>query len=538
MIRVVSFRRSVKCVKCTDAESGTQGNRRIFESAAFRANWPTLENWTSFMKPPANPQFSIPRSRRQLLQGLGDGLGLAALGAMLKLDAASAAHSGRSASASDSRKSDHAAQATSVIEIFCPGGLSHVDTWDYRPELEKAHGTAFDAELGKQTFAGVAGAYAKSFWRFRQHGDCGRWLSDLFPLMSQHVDDMAFIHSMQNKSALHGPAMFMMNSGFIRPGFPSMGAWVTYGMGCETDNLPAFVVLPDVRGLPPGGGLNWSAGFLPAVHQGTAIETAFNKDPIANLFPADGRKTDESAEREFLQQLNHQHAAERAGDSLLEARIASYELAARLQLSAPEAVDLSRETESIHELYALKDEDIGPFGRQCLLARRMVERGVRFVQIFCGAENTGSKKIRPNWDSHEDIVRDHGYWGRILDRGTHALLTDLKSRGLLESTLVLCTSEFGRQPFMQGSQKGRDHNPGVFTTWMAGGGIQGGTSYGSSDAMGFKAEENPTYSYDLHATALHLLGIDHEKLSYYHNGIQRRLTDVHGHVIREIIRES
>jgi hypothetical protein len=186
----------------------------------------------------------------------------------------------------------------------------------------------------------------------------------------------------------------------------------------------------------------------------------------------------------------------------------------------------------------LKDEDIGPFGRQCLLARRMVERGVRFVQIFCGAENTGSKKIRPNWDSHEDIVRDHGYWGRILDRGTHALLTDLKSRGLLESTLVFCTSEFGRQPFMQGSQKGRDHNPGVFTTWMAGGGIQGGTSYGSSDAMGSKAAENPTYSYDLHATALHLLGIDHEKLSYYHNGIQRRLTDVHGHVIREIIRES
>ena len=471
-------------------------------------------------------------SRRKFLQGLGDGFGIAALATLLNDEAAQAANPDP---ASRVLQPHHPAKATSVIEIFCPGGLSHVDTWDYRPELEKAHGTSFDAELGKQTFAGVAGEYAKSFWRFRQYGECGRWLSDLFPLMSQHVDDMAFIYSMQNKSALHGPAMFMMNSGFIRPGFPSMGSWVTYGLGCETDNLPSFVVLPDVRGLPPGGVMNWGPGFLPAVHQGTVIETATNKDPIANLFPADGRKTDERDERDFLRVLNRQHAQDRPGDSLLEARIASYELAARLQLSAPEAVDLSRENKSIHQLYALADEDRGPFGRQCLLARRMVERGVRFIQIFCGAENTGAKKIRPNWDSHEDIVRDHGYWGRVLDNGTHALLSDLKSRGLLDSTLVFCTSEFGRQPFMQGKQKGRDHNPGVFTTWLAGGGIKGGSSYGTSDDMGFKAGENPTYSYDLHATALQLLGINHEKLSYYHNGIQRRLTDVHGHVVKEII---
>jgi hypothetical protein len=238
----------------------------------------------------------------------------------------------------------------------------------------------------------------------------------------------------------------------------------------------------------------------------------------------------------FLQSLNRQHAAEHPRDSILEARIAGYELAAKLQLSAPEAVDLSRETEQTNRDYAIDDEDIGPFGRQCILARRLVERGVRFVQIFCGAENTSSKKIRPNWDSHEDIVRDHGYWGRILDTGASALLADLKQRGLLESTLVICTSEFGRQPFMQGKQKGRDHNPGAFTAWMAGGGIQGGTSYGSSDELGFQAAENPTYSYDLHATALHLLGIDHEKLSVYHDGIARRLTDVHGHVIHELIR--
>jgi hypothetical protein len=470
--------------------------------------------------------------RRQFLSRLGDGFGMAAAATMLS------AATTRAQDRSKIHLRDgchHPASANSVIEIFCPGGLSHVDTWDYRPELERADGTAFDAELGKQTFAGIAGNYAKSFWRFRQHGNCGRWLSDLFPLMSRHVDDMAFIYSMQNKSALHGPAMFMMNSGFIRPGFPCMGSWVTYGLGCETENLPSYVVLPDVRGLPPGGSVNWSAGFLPAVHQGTIIETDAGKPPIANLFPAADRPEAAGASQEFLQFLNQQHVQERAGDSLLDARIASYELAARLQLSAPEAVDLARESDTMHGLYATADEDIGPFGRQCLLARRLVERGVRFVQIFCGAENTSSKKIRPNWDSHEDIVRDHGYWGRILDTGVHALLSDLKSRGLLDSTLVFCTSEFGRQPFMQGKQKGRDHNPGVFTAWLAGGGIRGGTSYGTSDDVGFKAAENPAYSYDLHATALHLLGIDHEQLSYYHNGILRRLTDVHGHVIREIL---
>ena len=479
-------------------------------------------------------QYSQPGSRRQFLSQLGDGFGAVAAAAMMGSDRCcgevNPEHPG------SGRLQHHPATASSVIEIFCPGGLSHVDTWDYRPELERAHGTAFDAELGKQTFAGVAGSYAKSFWPFRRHGDCGRPLSDLFPLMAQHVDDMAFVHSMQNKSALHGPAMFMMNSGFIRPGFPCMGSWVIYGLGCETQNLPSFVVLPDVRGLPPGGVINWGAGFLPAVHQGTVLETAADKPPVANLFPTADYRTFDGSSRDFLQLLNRQHAETRQGDTLLEARIASYELAAKLQMSAPEAVDLTRETRSTQQLYALSDEDVGSFGRQCLLARRLVERGVRFIQIFCGAENTSSKKIRPNWDSHEDIVRDHGYWGRILDTGVHALLTDLKSRGLLESTLVFCTSEFGRQPFMQGSQKGRDHNPGVFTAWLAGGGIRGGTSFGTSDDLGFKAAENPAYSYDLHATALHLLGIDHEQLTYYQNGIPRRLTDVHGHVMREIIR--
>ena len=436
-----------------------------------------------------------------------------------------------------SRSPHQAARATNVIQIFCPGGMSHVDTWDYKPELERQHGKPFDPELGKQTFAGIGGNYAKGFWPFRQHGECGRWLSDLFPRLAQHVDDMAFIYSMQSKSALHGPAMFMANSGFIRPGFPSMGAWVTYGLGSESENLPAFVVLPDPRGLPPGGLANWGAGFLPAVHQGTVIETSAERPPIADLFPPAGRAASPAAERdgrEFLRKLNVAHA-ERRSDSLLEARIASYELAARLQLSAPDAVNLDGESAATRQPYELDDPDVGPFGRQCLLARRLVERGVRFVQIFCGAENTSSKKIRPNWDSHEDIVRDHGYWGRVLDTGASALLADLKRRGLLESTLVICTSEFGRQPFMQGSQKGRDHNPGVFTAWMAGGGIRGGTSHGTSDDLGWQAAEHPCHSYDLHATALNLLGLDHERLTFYHNGIQRRLTDVHGEVIRPII---
>lgn len=472
-------------------------------------------------------------SRREFLWKGGGGLGGVALASLLhgagKLEAASLV------SPLASRPSPKPAPAQRVIQIFCPGGMSHVDSWDYKPELERLHGRPFDLADGKNFFSGKAGNYTKSFWEYRQHGECGRWMSSLFPRLSGCVDDMAFIHSMQSKTALHGPAMFMMNSGFILPGFPAMGAWVTYGLGSENENLPAFVVLPDPRGLPPGGVINWGAGFLPAVHQGTVLETAAGKDPIADLFPATEAAPMEGAGRDFLQNLNRSHLQQRAGNTELEARIAAYELAARLQLSAPEVTELRSETEATRRLYQLEDPDAGPFGRQCLLARRLVERGVRFVQVYCGAENTTAKKIRPNWDSHEDIVRDHGYWGAVLDSGASALLLDLKSRGLLESTLVICTTEFGRQPFAQGNNRGRDHNPGAFTAWMAGGGIKGGVSHGASDAMGWKAEVSPTYCYDLHATALQLLGIPHEKLSFYHNGISRRLTDVHGEVIHGIM---
>lgn len=471
-------------------------------------------------------------SRRDWLGRIGSGLGMIACQALLHRSS----HAMAGPSPSGQRGLHHAPVAQHVIEIFCPGGLSHVDTWDYKPQLERLHGSPFDSELGKQTFAGVAGKHAKSFWPFRQHGQSGLWISDLFPKLSQCIDDMAFVHSMQSKSALHGPAMFMMNSGFIQPGFPSMGSWVTYALGSQTENLPEFVVLPDPRGLPPGGIINWGSGFLPAVHQGTVMEIGGSAEAIGDLFPARSMSA-QSQQRsiELLQKWNREHFSQRQADTLLEARIASFELAGKLQMSVPEVVDLEQETEATHRLYGIEDLDAGPFGKQCLLARRLVERGVRFVQIYCGAENTSKKAIRPNWDSHEDIVRDHGYWGRVLDTGASALIGDLKSRGLLESTLVICTSEFGRQPFMQGEQKGRDHNPGAFTAWMAGGGIRGGVAYGASDPIGFKAQENPTYCYDLHATALHLLGIDHQRLTFYHNGIQRRLTDVHGKVIRELI---
>jgi hypothetical protein len=468
--------------------------------------------------------------RRDFLWELGGGLGGVALAAMLNEAQAAPAPTGRSGL-------HHAAKAKAVIQIFCPGGLSHVDSWDHKPELTKRQGKTFDADGKVQFFASKPGNCQGSYWPFRQHGQSGRWISDLFPKLAGKVDEMAFVHSMQSKSALHGPAMFMANSGFILPGFPSMGAWVTYGLGSESADLPSFVVLPDSRGLPPGGVINWGAGFLPAIHQGTTLNSDPSQPPLQDLFPAKEfshlRGNAEKSSRDFLGALNRAHAETRGANSELEARIGAYELAARLQLSAPEATDLTGETEATKQLYRLDHEDIGTFGRQCLLARRLVERGVRFVQIYCGAENTGAKKIRPNWDSHEDLVRDHGYWGPILDNGAAALLTDLKSRGLLDSTLVICTSEFGRQPAAQG--KGRDHNAGAFTAWMAGGGVKGGVAYGSTDELGAKVADKPAYCYDLHATALHLLGVDHEKLTYYNNGARRRLTDVHGHVIKELL---
>lgn len=432
----------------------------------------------------------------------------------------------------------HAPKAKRVIQIFCSGGLSHLDTFDYKPELEKRAGKPFDPDGKLQFFASKPGNCQPSYWKFRQHGESGRWMSDLLPKLARCVDDMAFIYSMRSTTALHGPGCFQMNTGQSMPGFPSMGSWVTYGLGSGNANLPSFVVLPDPRGLPPGGIINWGAGFLPAVYQATTLDTADPEEPIADLFPPVSHRAatpqSKDAGLKFLQQLNQLHRQSRSGNSQLDARIKAYELAARLQLSAPEVTDLKGESPATRKLYDLEHPAAGAFSTQCLLARRLVERGVRFVQIYCGAENTTAEKIRPNWDSHEDIVRDHGYWGAVLDTGASALLHDLKSRGLLDETLVICSSEFGRQPGAQG--KGRDHNAGAFTAWMAGGGIRGGIGYGATDDLGFKAVDQVLHSYELHATALHLLGIDHERLTWYHNGLAQRLTGFEGKgVVSELL---
>jgi len=361
------------------------------------------------------------------------------------------------------------------------------------------------------------------------------------------VDDLAFVHNMVAKSNVHGPATFMQATGFVLPGFPSMGAWVGYALGRISEELPAFVVLPDPRGFPPNGPRNWGAGFLPAEHQGTMVRP-HARTPIADLFPPKKSYVTRQADADLLktlEDLNRKHEAARGGDDRLEARIRSYELAAKMQLSAPEVLDLSREPRYILESYGLDSLDIKVeekiserqeiqyFGRNCLIARRLLERGVRFVQIWSGADNGFPRR---NWDSHEDIERDHWPLGRGMATGAAALIRDLKQRGLLEDTIILWTTEFGRMPCSQGS-RGRDHNPFVFTNWLCGGGIKGGITHGESDEWSWRPAKpgQATYCYDIHATILHLLGIDHERLTVRHNGIDRRLTDVHGHVIEEIL---
>ncbi len=373
----------------------------------------------------------------------------------------------------------------------------------------------------------------KSPWDWKQRGQCGKFVSDLLPHLATCVDDVAFLHAMVSKSNVHGPATYMQATGFVLPGFPSVGAWVSYGLGRLTDDLPAFVVLPDSRGFAPNGPANWGAGFLPAAHQGTLVRPG-NPSPVYDLFPPDHSfvtKESEVAGRTLLKRFNEAHRDTRPGDSRLEARIASYEMAARLQLSAPEVLDLSKETAATRKEYGLDDKVTEDFGRNCLVARRLLERGVRFVQLWSGADNGFPRR---NWDSHEDLARDHASMAAGMDRPAAALLKDLKQRGLLDDTIVLWTTEFGRMPCSQGNS-GRDHNPCAFTSWLAGGGIKGGVSFGDSDEFSYKVASNPTYCYDVHATILHLLGINHEKLTFRHNGIDRRLTDVHGHVLQPIL---
>jgi hypothetical protein len=473
------------------------------------------------------------KTRREFLWELGGGLGGIALAHLLS-DGGLLADAQSAEATKLSLGMHHPPKAKRVVQMFMSGAASQCDTFDYKPDLVKLNGQPFDPGEKVELFQSDPGACMASPWAWKQYGQCGKWVSDLVPHLATCVDDMAFVHSMVSKSNVHGPATFMQNSGFVLPGFPAMGAWVSYGLGSMTEDLPTFVVLPDARGFAPNGPGNWSAGFLPAAHQGTLIRPAA-ENPIADLFPPASAKyvtpRSESAALALLKDLNEQHLAGRESDSRLEARIASYELAARLQLSAPGVLDISQETEATRRTYGIDRKATEDFGRNCLIARRLLERGVRFVQLWSGADNGFPRR---NWDSHEDIARDHGEMGTSMDQPAAALIKDLKARGMLDDTIVIWTTEFGRMPCSQGG-KGRDHNPFTFTSWLAGGGIRGGTSYGASDRWSYKAEVNPVHCYDLHATVLHLLGIDHEKLTFRHNGIDRRLTDVHGHVIRELL---
>ena len=425
------------------------------------------------------------------------------------------------------------ARAKRVLMIFCSGACSPLDTWDYKPELIKRDGQPMPGFEKLVTFQGPSGNLTRSPYAFRQRGQCGKYTSDLLPHLGEQVDDMCFLHSLVAKSNTHGPGESQMSTGFTIDGFPSLGAWVSYALGSECDNLPAFVAIPDPRGVPQIGPANWSSGFLPAVFQGTSFNAA---RPISNLSsPADVSPADDVAAREFARFLNDRHLARHAGDSELAARIASYELAAKLQLSAPEVGDLSRESAATAEMYGTNDANplLAGFARNCLLARRLLERGVRFVQLFNGAFAMGEGV--GNWDGHKQLKSDYDRHGPILDKPAAALLRDLKARGMLRDTLVVWTTEFGRMPVFQKGAQGRDHNPEGFTAWMAGAGVKRGFSFGATDEFGYRAVEQPTSVYDLHATILHLLGLDHTRLTYKHNGADRRLTDVHGHVVNEIL---
>ena len=426
------------------------------------------------------------------------------------------------------------AKAKRVVQLFMSGAASQCDTFDYKPLLIQKANEKWDPGEKVELFQSNPGVVMPCPWEWKQYGNCGKWVSGLFPHTAQRVDDMAFVHSVMAKSNVHGPATFMQNTGFILPGFPSAGAWVSYALGSMNENLPVFVVLPDPRGMPPNGPSNWSNGFLPASHQAMVIQPS-SDTPIHDLHPPISAKHITAASErdglELLRETNRAHLAQRDGDSRLEARIASYEMAARLQLSAPEVMDISKESEATKKLYGIDREITADLGRRCLIARRLLERGVRFVQIWSGADNGFPRR---NWDSHEHLAKDHGELGTALDQPVAALLADLKARGLFDETIVHWTTEFGRMPCSQGS-KGRDHNPLGFTQWLAGGGIRGGVSYGATDEWSYKAVEKPVYCYDIHATMLHALGIDHRRLTYRDNGIDRRLTDVHGEVIRELV---
>ena len=465
-------------------------------------------------------------SRRQFLDFAQAGISSTALMSLLADDSP----------VSGSVAPPHAApRVRRVIHVVATGGFSQVDSFDYKPQLARLHGTPLKSDEKPDVFFGQVGLVRQSDWPFRQRGDGGLWISELFPHLAGVADELTVIKSMVAETSNHTPATFQENTGFRLNGFPVLGSWLSYGLGSASRNLPTHVVIPDPRGLPAGGSINWTNGFLPSEHQGVPLRA--RGTPLDDLFPTRPiSATTERDSRQLLAILNRQHLEQRGGDDALLGRIRSYQLAARMQLAVPEVTALDSETRATQQLYGLGREPTADFGRACLLARRLLQQGVRFVQLFSGG---AFGRPRHNWDGHEDMVKNHGREAARVDQPLAALLTDLRRTGLLDDTLVLFTSEFGRTPFAQSNAgvlgTGRDHNQYGFSVWMAGGGLKGGSSYGSTDVYGWKAAENIATWHDFHATILHLLGIDHEELTFYHNGIERRLTNVHGEVIDAIL---
>lgn len=471
--------------------------------------------------------------RRQFLSDSASGLGAIALASLLNQQGLLA----NSTAAIDparpfaSRQAHFAAQAKNVVVIFCAGAVSQLETWDYKPELIKQDGKSLPGGPAV-TFQGPAGNLARPQYDFRPRGETGKMVSDMLPHLAELTDQFAFIHSLTSTTNTHGPAENFLSTGSVLDGFPCLGSWVTYALGSENQNLPAFVAIPDPRGVPQNGSNNWGPGFLPPAFQGTTISS---QDPVRHLTAQQISKEADQASRLLLEKMNQRHLEQNPGHNKLAARIASYELAARMQLSVPEVMDLNSEPEHILKLYGADDAQNptkAAFARNCILARRLIEKGVRFVQLFNGAYASGGEL---NWDGHNKLKEQYDRHAEILDQPAAALIRDLGQRGLLEETLVVWCTEFGRMPMFQKGAQGRDHNPDGFTAWLTGAGVKPGVSHGVTDELGLKAVQDIHPLYDLNATILHLLGLNHEKLTFQHNGIERRLTNVEGHLIREIL---
>lgn len=470
-----------------------------------------------------------PEPRRNFLWQTAGGLGAIAAQWLLHRD---------STAAQDPKKhhtpgTHFPPKAKRVVQIFCAGGVSHLETFDHKPELIQRHGQSYSQAPEELGFFGQPGLLMKSIYPFRQHGQSGTWISDLLPHLASCADDLCFIHSMVAKSNNHTPATFQMNSGFTLNGFPCMGSWLSYGLGTENENLPTFVVLPDPRGLPAGGSIHWTSGFLPANHQGVPFRTN-SPEPVAELqTPASIPLAHRNGEFRLLHTWNQQFAESHPDDTAFQARLRAYELAAQMQSTIPEVTSLADESQITLTRYGFDRPESQGFAKNCLLARRLLENGVRFVQILHGG-SFGSPRI--NWDGHENMKENHDTQALSMDQPVAALIQDLKHRGMLDDTLFIWNTEFGRSPVTQGiGSTGRDHHPHAFTCFLAGAGVRGGFHYGRSDELGYHVAEDKVIIPDLHATILHLLGLDHERLTFYHNGIQRRLTDVHGSPLLKLI---